>query len=116
MMKKIYGGGLPHTICRGKVCGQPQWPTWKIVGQRHKNRNFEKNGTYIKDSAEASMHTNFYDNPTTFGHRITKKPKRPYFPLLAASRQYVHGIVLFLGPNIILDDILCRHIEDKGSI
>ena len=50
----------------------------KIARQRHKNKNFEKNGTYIKDSSVLSMPIIFFDDPTTFGDRISQKPKRPF--------------------------------------
>ena len=59
----------------------------KIARQRHKNQNFEKNGTYIKDSVALSVPTNFFDNPTKFGDRISQKPKKAIF---AACRPAVN--------------------------
>ena len=59
----------------------------KIACQRHKNQNFEKNGTYIKDSVALSVPTNFFDNPTKFGDRISQKPKKAIF---AAGRPAVN--------------------------
>ena len=71
-------GGLPQTICHAKVCGRPHPANTKIARQRHKNKNFEKNGTYIKDSVALSVPTNFFEDPTKFGDRIKKKQKRPF--------------------------------------
>ena len=88
----------------------------KIARQRHKNQNFEKNGTYVKDNGVLRMPTNFFDDPTIFGDRSPKKPKKAIFDNESAGRQYAHSIFLFLGPDLVPDNILCMDIEDKGSI
>ena len=77
--RKKFIGGLPQTICRTKVCGRPHPADVKIACHAHKNKNFEKNGTYIKDSSVLSMPINFFDDPTTFGDRISQKPKKAIF-------------------------------------
>ena len=88
----------------------------KIARQHHKNQNFEKNGTYIKDSVPLSVPTNFFEDPTKFGDRIKKKPKKAIFRRVSAGRQYDRGILLFLAPELVPDGLLCMDIEDKGSI
>ena len=72
-------GGLPQTISRAKVCGRPHPADVKIACHAHKNKNFEKNGTYIKDSSVLSMPIIFFGDQTTFGDRISQKPKTAVF-------------------------------------
>ena len=62
-----------------RVCGRPHPADMKIAHQCHKNQNFEKNGTYVKDNGELRMPTNFLANPTKFGIRMAQKPKRAIF-------------------------------------
>ena len=62
------------------------------------------------------MPTKFFDDPTIFGDRSPKKPKKAIFDNESAGRQYARGILLFLGPDLVPDNILCMDIEDKGSI
>ena len=88
----------------------------KIAHQRHKNQNFEKNGTYVKDNGVLRMPTNFFDDPTIFGDRSPKKPKKAIFDNESAGRQYAAAFCSILGPNLVPDNFLCMDIEDKGSI
>ena len=88
----------------------------KIARQRHKNQNFEKNGTYVKYNGLLRMPTNFFDDPTIFGDRSPQKPKEAIFNNESSGRQYARDILLFLGPDLVPDNILCMDIEDKGSI
>ena len=88
----------------------------KIARQRHKNQNFEKNGTYVKDNGVLRMPTNFFDDPATFGCRMTQKPKSAIFASMSAGRQYAHGILLFFGPYCAPGPPKCRDVEDKGLI
>ena len=97
-------------------CGRPHPADTKIARQRHKNQNFEKNGTYIKDSVALSVPTNFFDNPTKFGDRIKQKPKKGHFRHMSAGHQYARCILLFLTPDLVPDNLLCMNIEDNGSI
>ena len=88
----------------------------KIARQRHKNQNFEKNGTYVKDNDVLRMPTIFFYNPATFGRRMTQKPKNAIFVSVSAGRQYARGIILFFGPYCAPGPSKCRDVEDKGSI
>ena len=78
------------------------------------------------------MPTIFFDYPTIFGDRSPQKPKKAIFDNESAGRQYAHAILLFLrsivsfffetpgsillflGPDLVPDNILCMDIEDKG--
>ena len=113
---KKFIGGLLRMTCRASVCGRPHPADTKIARQLHKNQNFEKNGTYVKYSGVLRMPTNFFDDPIIFGDRSPKKPKKAIFDNESAGRQYARGILLFLGPDLVPDNILCMDIEDKGSI
>ena len=73
----------------------------KIARQRHKNQNYEKNGTYVKDNGVLRMPTNFFDDPTIFGDRSPKKPKKAIFDNESAGRQYARGILLFFWDQIL---------------
>ena len=86
----------------------------KIARQRHKNQNFEKNGTYVKDNGVLRMPTNFFDNP--FGRRMAQKSKMAIFVSVSAGRQYARGILVFFGPCCVPGPSKCRDVEDKGSI
>ena len=88
----------------------------KIACQRHKNQNFEKNGTYVKDNGVLRMPTNFFDDPTIFGNRSPQKPKKAIFENESSGRQYARSILLFLRPDLVPGNILCMDIEDKWSI
>ena len=76
--KSLWGGFHRRSVARRSAAGRTR-PTRKIARQRRKNKNFEKNGTYIKDSSVLSMPIIFFGDQTTFGDRISQKPKTAIF-------------------------------------
>ena len=74
--------------CRASVYGRPHPANTKIGRERHKIQNFEKNGTYVKYNGLLRMPTNFFDDPTIFGDRSPKKPKKAIFDNESSSHQY----------------------------
>ena len=102
--------------CRASVCGRPHPADTKIARQRHKNQNFEKNGTYVKDNDALRMPTNFFDNPSIFGDRSPKKPKMAVFGACRPAVNMPGAFCSFFGPYGVPGPLQCRDIEDKGSI
>ena len=103
------GGFHGRLVARKSAAGRTR--------QTRKSRvSATKNGTYVKDNGVLRMPTNFFDDPATFGCRMTKKPKRAIFVGVSAGRQYARGILLFFGPYCVLGPSKCRDVEDKGSI
>ena len=83
----------------------------KIAHQCHKNQNFEKNGTYVKDKGVLRMPTNFLTIQPYLATGAPKKTKKAIFDNKSTSRQYARGILLFLGPDLVPDNFLCMDIE-----
>ena len=80
--RKKFIGGLLRMTCRLSVCGRPHPTDMKIARQRHKNQNFEKNGTYVKDNGVLRMPTNFLPIQP---HLATGWPKNQKWPFLASN-------------------------------
>ena len=69
----------------------------KLARQRHKNQNFEKNGTYVKDNGVLRMPTNFFDDPTIFGDRSPKNQKWPFSACVGRTSKFPRHFALFLA-------------------
>ena len=90
---KKFIGELLRMTCHASVCGRPHPADTNIGRERHKIQNFEKNGTYVKYNGLLRM--------------PTKKPKKAIFDNESSGHQYAHGILLYLGPDIVPGNFLC---------
>ena len=46
----------------------------------------------------------------------TKNQKKAILDNESSGHQYAHGILLYLGPDIVPGNFLCMDIEGKGSV
>ena len=95
--------------CRAKIA------KFKNARQRHKNENFEKNVTYIKERHELSMPAKNQGDWVRFGDRMAKNKN---WPFLTTSHISIQKRFTFwdldLEPTWV-HWYFCMDIQDKGS-